>query len=565
MIKRLKGLNLHLYIIVFLAICLRFYGIHWDSGYHFHPDERMLIMVADRIHFFSQLNPDFFNYGSLPIYILKGVSQLIDWVFKTSLANYDGMLTVGRAISAITDTGVVLLCYHIALSLFKKKEIALWSAFLYAIAFFAIQNSHFFVVDVYLNFFITAHLYLLIIYHNNPTWKKIIIICAAYAAALTTKVSAIIFLPLVVFALVMPQHEPATLWEAIKKFFIKLVTHKPNKIIHVILFFIITIILSFIFMPYGFIERERFINDVMAQVRMNSDAYVFPYTLQYVGTTPYLYYLKNIMLWGLGPIISLFVIIGFIFLCNRILKEIIKKPSHIFTLNVFFFLFYLLYFLIIGKSAVKFMRYMLLMYPFFCILAGYAVYTVYEKTEWMKAHTKAISIALITITLIWSLAFVSIYSRTSTRIRATQWINQFLPSGTTIAVEHWDDRVPIFDPGKYKYVELTLYDQPDDRFKWMRIDDKLNQADYIVIASNRLYTPLQRLRDCEKYKFCYPYTARYYEDLFSGKRGFVQIAQFTSYPRFSFLGIPLSIIDDNADESFTVYDHPKILIFKKIK
>ena len=32
---------------------------------------------------------------------------------------------------------------------------------------------------------------------------------------------------------------------------------------------------------------------------MNSDAYIFPYTLQYVDTTPYIYYLKQIFLWVL--------------------------------------------------------------------------------------------------------------------------------------------------------------------------------------------------------------------------------------------------------------------------
>lgn len=88
-----------LILILLAAFFIRIYSINWDQGFHLHPDERMLIMVADRINFFKNFNPDFFNYGSLPVYILKGFSQLIDFVFNKNLANYDGMLTIGRKLS----------------------------------------------------------------------------------------------------------------------------------------------------------------------------------------------------------------------------------------------------------------------------------------------------------------------------------------------------------------------------------------------------------------------------------------------------------------------------------
>ena len=49
-------------IILFIALALRLYGINWDQGYHLHPDERMLIMVTEKIDLFKNLNPNFFNY-----------------------------------------------------------------------------------------------------------------------------------------------------------------------------------------------------------------------------------------------------------------------------------------------------------------------------------------------------------------------------------------------------------------------------------------------------------------------------------------------------------------------
>lgn len=100
--------------ILFLALILRLYGINWDQGFHLHSDERMLIMVATRIHFFDQLNPNFFNYGSLPIYLLRGLSQLVDWLFDTSLSNYQGMLYFGRFLSIFFDLITIFLIYKIA-------------------------------------------------------------------------------------------------------------------------------------------------------------------------------------------------------------------------------------------------------------------------------------------------------------------------------------------------------------------------------------------------------------------------------------------------------------------
>jgi len=159
--------------------------------------------------------------------------------------------------------------------------------------------------------------------------------------------------------------------------------------------------------------------------------------------------------------------------------------------------------------------------------------------------------------------FVNIYSEIHTRVSATNWILKNIPEGKTLAVEHWDDRLPIRSSEKYNFEELTLYDQPDDSYKWTILNDKLAKSDYIIIASNRLYVPLTKLNDCNKYKSCYRKTAKYYKELFAGNLGFKKIAEFTDYPKLQIDNFKFEIKDDLADESFTVYDHPKIMIFKK--
>jgi hypothetical protein len=294
---------------------------------------------------------------------------------------------------------------------------------------------------------------------------------------------------------------------------------------------------------------------------MNSDPYIFPYTLQYVGTIPYLYYLKNIAIYGVGPFIFGFFLLGLYEYFIEIDYSKYKKVFKHINAETIFFIFYIVYFLAVGRSAVKFMRYMLPLYPFLAILAGYGLYKLLESISYRR---KQIVIVLtVFIVVAWCIAFVNMYVAQNTRIQATKWINDYIQPGTVLAVEHWDDRLPVYDNGKYQFVEMTLYDRPDDDVKWNRLANNLNQADYIIIASNRLYTPLQRLNDCDKYLFCFPETDKYYKKLLNNGSQFKKVAEFTSYPNIQIGSLKLEIIDDPADESFTVYDHPKIMIFRK--
>ena len=134
----------------------------------------------------------------------------------------------------------------------------------------------------------------------------------------------------------------------------------------------------------------------------------------------------------------------------------------------------------------------------------------------------------------------------------------------------------------------VYWDDNDD--KLARFTETLNQADFIFIPTNHQYAQITRLPER------YPLTTVYYRELigcpperniiecyrvaqpgmFEGSLGFDLVAVFESYPQ---LGLPtpvpqaqvsgvegigpIIINDQAAEEAFTFYDHPKVLIFKK--
>ncbi|MBI2051799.1 glycosyltransferase family 39 protein [Candidatus Roizmanbacteria bacterium] len=589
-------------ILLVLAFLVRIVGINWDQGFHLHPDERAIILVSENIRFFSNLNPHFFNYGSLPIYLLKGATQIFAAFFPSSMTEYFRMLYVGRVLSVVFDIATVYLLYQIAVLVFKDEKLALLSSFFYAIAFFPIQNAHFYIVDVPLTFFITLCMYLLLLYIKKPSMKLVVFMGATLAAAVATKFTAIILLLPAIFVLVARRTSTTQQYNH--------TTIRPSNhfIVGLLLFPFSFFLFTFLFMPYAFLDYQKFLADISLQIKLNNNPYAFPYTLQYVATTPYLYYLKNIFLWGAGPIISILSVVGFVVILSPMFhrtKDLDEATSDVAkskkNANARFFglrpqndewwlpsslvMFYGWYFLVVGQSAAKFMRYMLPLYPFFAMLAGYGFYKLYNVTGPAATFppasapptnvgvravgspssrvTRHIVFAILVTAVFWTFAFMNIYSQKHTRVAASEWMVKNIPSGSTLAVEHWDDRLPLFGQERYRFEELPLYDLPDDRNKWAKLNEKFGRSDYLIIASNRLYRPLQKLSDCKRYKVCYPETSGYYKRLFEGTLGFSKVAEFTSYPSLKIGSWKLKIPDDTADESFTVYDHPKVLIFRK--
>lgn len=565
--------------IIFLAGFLRIFNMQWDHGFHMHPDERAIIMKVTSLalpssfsDFFSPestLNPKFFAYGSLPFYLLFFVGSLGESIGYHVL-QYDPITIIGRYISAFFDIGSLIVLFFLAKKMFGKK-IGLITILLYALSALPIQLSHFYAVDTILTFFVLLTLYQLLSFYEKPTILKALLVGIVFGAALATKISSSVLLASIGLAIAVdflflvlnnPRHTKHYLPHL--PAFIK---HLATYLITIILGAIVTFLL---FEPYAFLDFQTFISQTLEQSQMTRNAFTFPYTLQYALKTPYFYELKNLFFWGQGPFIATFSLLGILYLTHL---GFVKKKEGKWAMEIIILSFFWMYFFIVGKFAVGFMRYILPLYPLFCLAGGVFLYRVYQKTKQhvSKPLLLITSCLLFLLFLIWPLSFLSIYSHPNPKVAATQWILNNIPQGKTLAIEHWDDSLPLYNQEKYTMFILPLYES-DTELKWNGIKRQLNTADYVILASNRLSTPLQKLTDCKMLPQgrCYTKTAEYYHNLFTNQPAvssngkpliFTKIAEFTNFPTIPFVNIPIP--DQEADESFTVYDHPKVIIFKK--
>lgn len=590
--------KLLLIAVILLAALFRFYGLNWDQGYYLHPDERAIIMtvsslswpqnISEFLSVTSPWNTHFFAYGSLPFYLLHTVGQLLSNI-NPNFTHYGYLHFPGRSISAISDLLTLFVLFLLGRKLFNEK-VGLIAAFFYAVSVLPIQLSHFYAVDTLLTFFILTILYQLVLFYEKPTIKRGVVVGFLFGIALATKVSALVLVVAIGASLaadflllfLKQPHKPHYYLPHIPKFLKRLIGYA-------FVIFCTTVVTFIFFEPYALIDFQTFWLQTMQQQAMTRDAFTFPYTLQYVNKVPYAYELKNIFLYGLGPLLAALASAGILYMTIHIIK---KDKQEKWAQETILLIFFAAYFITVGSFAIGFMRYMLPLYPLLCLFAatiGYQLFKIIQN----KNHTVAILCSLLfaLCSLIWPLSFVQIYHHNNTRVDATDWINQHIPYGSAILVEHWDDRLPLRNSENYVIEDLELYNT-DSPEKWQKITDQLQQAEYIIIASNRLYTPLPKLTDCTNLPQhrCYPETAKYYENLFSGKNvilnsfqdpqempkhhegalqvrhdnqevKFQKIAEFERRPKIPFTNITIN--DQNADESFTVYDHPKVMIFKK--
>ncbi len=596
-------------------MALRLYGINWDQGGLFHPDERAVMFRVNDMSWpplsdlgvlldpeESPLNPRWFPYGSLPIYAAKIAQTLVSPFVEV---NFHGIGYLGRALSSLADVGTTLMVFLIASSLYGRRVGILASLFA-ALAVIHIQLSHFYTVDTFLTFFIVTSVYYMVRLMEEGRLRDSTLSGAFIGLALASKISVAPLLLAwalahVLYAFSAPGREFALAMPTRSV----LISVVRNMLIGgaacVVVFFAAT---PYAFLdwsrptpcevPYSFLEfldSNYYACDLGGEFAMARGVSGRPYTQQYIDTTAYWYHIRQLSLFGLGMPLGIVAWVSVLFAVGS--AAVHRRKGELLILA-----WVLPYFLLTGYVQVKFLRYMLPLTPFLLIFGSRMIFWAHDEVAKLsRRHLPLVRWGiglLIAATAFYTLSYASIYAEPHTAKRASAWVNDNVPQGSVILMEHWEESLPdtrgyvigcrgVPDDSKSC---MTMYDHDAILYgggvdKMTKVAGQLAGADYLVFFSNRLYGSIPRLP--EKY----PRSGEYYRRLFAGDLGYRLEHWETSYPNLlgiafvddtftrpglpvprelgTFRPAPLTINMGYADESFSVYDRPKALIFRNLE
>ena len=680
-LRRLWGPNFLLPALLIVALALRLYGIDWDQGHGFHPDERSFYLRADdmfrvltkspghetwlaqwpemRIGLpnletalsaeHSPLNPHWFPLGSALIYVLvliRSVAEpFTDWGAMD-------MRFAGRTLAALADTASVALIFFIGRRMYGTWT-GLLAAALTTFAVIHIQHAHFYRPEPFTVLTSLAALWAMLRFLDTRRTRDAALLGLMVGLAMAPKVSvAPILAPLaLVFLWAWKDRSGGrwadlTVWSAVR--------FAPT----VLLAGLLALAAFFITTPYAFLDVGTFVSDIRSQAEMAREAGHWPFTWQYADTPAFWYQIRQTSVWGLGLPLGIVAWLAAPFTAWLAWRGGLAQRFDILLLA-----WAVPAFVFLELFEVKFLRYVFPLMPFYVLMGARMLVAFAEwaqtwrnsgslgpvalpddapfseewhatpptvgddlifdepvfgddapfSEEWHatpptgqpvelaagpdqqpsrwpavvatgRRYTYPASIAVLVVvvasTVLYALAFSSIYSRSHTAVSASEWINANIPSGASIISggSYWDERIP--DLGRYDVWTFPAYHPDSDRDKIHDLIDRLTSSDYVVFYSNRAYGSVARLPDE------YPQSSAFLRLLFAGDLGYSVERSFSSYPSlagfelrddpYARAGLPAPVKTERsswqpgrhrglnlgyADENVIGYDHPRVLVF----
>lgn len=614
-------------LFLLLLVVTRFVNLEWGLPYPMHPDERNMAVAimqftCENTPLQTCLNPNFFAYGQFPLYIAYGMAkvyQLSQNAFYTPVTFEQATIAL-RIIAAFSSlvtayliyaSFYLIICRHFfkppkktskkpPTILVNKKIFALISLIIVFVPGF-IQFSRYGTTESLLMMAYAAVIYLALraLYKQIELLPYVFMNGVICGLALATKISALPYLviPWAVTVTYFFSRMPAAITsETLPKLDLKTI---PLKLFTVIgawsMLGIVTIFCMVVGSPYNMISFEQFISSMQYESAVGFGEMLVFYTRQFFETTPVIFQLNHILPFVLGMPLFIAVIAGFILL-----------PWKSKDINLLRFSF-LLYFLPQAFVFAKWTRFIAPVFPILVLIGLLAFYFLYEyliKRFSNDVHRKLSQAGmglLVLITLLPGIAFTSIYVHEDIRYTASRYIYDNVFDGAYILSETANViDMPILPPDaeprfkNFTYISFDFYHLHENQLLQQELSSHLVRADYIFVPTRRVFAnhtclkpephesnpqnrallsipqelafPPVNTNDerCRKLNQMYPQLNQYYNDLFSGKSGFTQVAEFSMYPNITLFGIPLIVFpDEYAEETWTVFDHPVVRIYKR--
>ncbi len=567
-------------VLIFCAVYSRLVGISWGLPYPLHPDERNMADAVQRLQCDTQrlelsnlkdcLNPQFYAYGQLPLYIAYFLIQFSSLLFYgnwTKNISFESATITLRLISALASLASLYVVFRLLKDFFRDyfdKNSLLGVLFLFVFAPYAVQFAHFGTTES-----ILMLLYLLILYFSLviATTKKLPLrivtsIGVTAGIAIGIKISSAVFLILPLCVVMW------TLMRTKEKLY--------KRMIQLMIIPAFLAITSTVFMilssPHIILSFSEFISSMNYESGVASGAIQVFYTRQFLFSIPILYQLTKIFPIALGY--GMFVLFGIGFFLLPI------KDSRVNILRLAI-LFYLI------PSSVLFVKWSRFVSPILPIASIFGALVLVRIIQTAPLSIRKIAtIALIIIFVIPGVAYLSIYQQNDVRFQASAWIYENIAISAQVFSEAGNViNIPIPAPDYKKPIVNTnvlnfdFYSVDASKELQDSLVTAMQQSDYILVPSRRIagsvtcqlpessigYDPGR----CAKLRKLYPVTNEYYDKLLTsplaGGLGFALNKTFTSYPKIELFGKTLiEFPDEQYDETWSVFDHPVIRIYKRI-
>ncbi|MBI2309727.1 hypothetical protein HYU89_02405 [Candidatus Collierbacteria bacterium] len=514
--------------------------MNWDSGWEFHPDENNLWGASRSIKWFSNLDPKFYAYGGFPIYVYSLLASKVE----------------ARAVSAAAQTLIVILLFVIG-----KKLAGLSGGFLAAAmgVFSAglMQAGHFLTVESLLGLFGLLLIFELCEVCETSKWKfrKLHIMAAAIVLGLGvgTKVSFAVFV-LPFFSLLRPGlASKAGPFQIIKA----LATPVLSLLVAVSVFLLTN--------PFILTKWVDVMTTVEYETKVAAGSLSVFYTRQFIGTAPGWFQAIHVFPYVTGWLFLPMFLIGAFVVCFKYFKDTPCGTARSILIGSI-----VAAVLSFVPFWAKWTRYVVQVLPVLILIAGVGSAWIWEKGK----LGKILAVMAVVSFLPQFFFAMNVYSNEDTRVAAAKWAEVSIPKDAKIFTEAMDLGILPFNPSFGKNIKLFNFYELDEvraEEKQAKLDSLLDESDYFIILSRRIYI------NSLDYPDKFPRSAKFYRSLFDGSLGYKKIyeslpgvipalsrnlSRIKSGTSYRFQVKPGITAEFFPEETFEVFDNPRVLIFK---
>ena len=510
--------------------------------HHFHPDETSLIKAA--LGPIDPLAPGLTSYGTLPVYLLRGVLELNRIIIGRDFGNQDSpddvryVYLTARILAVLASCLTLYLVWLLGLRWFGELS-GLFAVFMVAVAPLAIQQAHFFTVDGFFCLLILAAVYAILDALEREDWRRSVLAGVLTGCSGAVRMIGLAAGLLLLAGLVARDRRPKavlspSLWITGLSAVLSLLALQP-----------------FLLTDWGLVFQDKSPSDLGYSMKVARGELLKPWSLWDLHTLPYLYHWTS--LWPLGagwPLTVLFAL-GSAF---GVWKPDRRKGLILLWIGI--------YFAVVGGLHTKPVRYLLPLLPFLALLAADLCAWLVHAPGSVRVRKLAIGgcAAVLLYSALYGAAFAGLYTGEDSRIQAARWIDGNIPDNSRIGVERGGFSMSgMIDPGKYhvRVIQaVTLFNMRgyatcNVEYNWLQ--DKLNDLDYLVIIDVNRYQQYTAAPDL------IPGGSAFYRALVEGELGFDLVRRFRNYPSLG----TFKFRDDGSEPSFAGFDHPAVMIFKK--